>query len=156
MSDLPLFNWIETDGYVNRPASRERAIREASDGTRNARHRKVMKHLEWYGVGGATWKELGDELHLHHGQISGALSKLHEKGEVFTLREKRDRCHPYVHKTFRKHFLDEEVYDEPAKTASQRKTDLLDEVSTALRTAIANQDWLLVAECVQNIEKEEQ
>jgi hypothetical protein len=123
MSETPLFDWVEDDGFVNRPASKQRAKREAKDGTRSMRHKKIAKQLEWAGRRGATWKELGERLGLHHGQISGALSNMHKNGEVFSLVEQRDRCHPYVHVMFRDSYLSEQRYDEPAKTASATKDE---------------------------------
>ncbi len=153
MSDAPLFDWIEDDGFVDRPASKERAKREAKDGTRSARHKKVLKHLEWHGPAGATWRELGQELQLHHGQISGALSNMHKHGEVFTLVEQRDRCHPYVHAMFRDRYKPEERFDEPAKTASAQKTEMLSLVKDMLTIAVATEDWSLVFAATQIIDK---
>lgn len=114
MNDMPLFD--DTDGFVNRPASKERAIRESRDGTRSQRHKKILKYLDNWGEGGATWRQMGEHLGLHHGQISGALSKLHQDGEVFALRIQRDRCHPYVHAKFRNLYDEHERFDQPVRT----------------------------------------
>ena len=117
MNDEPLFNWFDdTDGFVNNPASRDRAFRESKSGVRNQRHKKISKYLDVIGDSGATWRELGEILRLHHGQISGALSKMHANGEVFVLKEQRDRCHPYVHVKYRDHYAVEDRFDEPVKT----------------------------------------
>ena len=128
-NDLPLFNFDETDGYVQRPASKARAIEESKDGTRSARHKKVLKHLDLYGRNGATWKELGERLGLHHGQISGALSNMHKNGEVFALVKQRDRCHPYVHAKFREAFAPEERFDEPVKTAGTLRAEEIERLT---------------------------
>ena len=148
MSDLPLF---DNDGFVNRPASINRAMRESLDGTRSARHAKIMKHLDWHGLYGATWRQLGEELRLHHGQISGALSKLHQNGEVFALRQQRDKCHPYVHIKYRDFYDNEDVFDEPVKTTARLNTELIDEIHTLLQSAILHGDWSIVNDCIQLI-----
>jgi hypothetical protein len=126
VSDFTLFNWMEDDGFVNRPASKQRAKREAQDGTRSQRHKKIAKLLEWSGAEGATWKQLGQSLGLHHGQISGALSNMHKNGEVFTLVEQRDRCHPYVHIKYRDCYEPSQRYDEPVKTANSLRLEELE------------------------------
>ena len=45
---------------------------------------------------GATWKELAEQLSLHHGSASGVLSVLHLTGKVERLNETRNRCKIYV------------------------------------------------------------
>jgi hypothetical protein len=45
---------------------------------------------------GATWKEIADELGLHHGSASGVLSVLHLTGKIERLAESRNRCKIYV------------------------------------------------------------
>ena len=139
MNEPTLFNLDDHDGFVNRPASKARAHNEARDGTRNSRHKKILKYLDLYGRAGATWKELGERLGLHHGQISGALSNMHKNGEVFTLVAQRDRCHPYVHAKFREGFAPEERFDEPAKTAGALRAEEIERL-------IAERDkWMEVA-----------
>lgn len=71
-------------------------------------------------------------LSLHHGQVSGALSNLHRKGHVFMLRQKRDRCHPYVHWSHVEQYDPVDRIDEPTQTfANQRRNVerlILDEI----------------------------
>lgn len=107
-----------TEGYVSRQASRERAVEEAVSGIAADRQRMVLTYLLRCGERGATWKEASTALNLHHGQISGCLSALHSGKKVFMLRQKRGRCHPYVHTDYRDIYHDGLRFDEPAKTRS--------------------------------------
>jgi len=131
-----------TAGSVNRPASIARAEAEATDGTLSARQASILQMLEWAGASGCTWKVLGNDLGLHHGQVSGALTNMHAAGVVFMLRQTTDRCHRYVHAKYRSYFTDDEVYDRPAKTRSGQRRELLDGLLAACRDAINNEfDW---------------
>jgi DNA-binding transcriptional regulator GbsR (MarR family) len=78
-----------------------------------------------------TWAELANATGLHHGQVSGALSKLHEMGFIFQRRDTRNGCHPYVHSDYRHNFLNEEVNDEPVKTRSTALREAYEELETA-------------------------
>jgi len=114
----------DTEGYVERPASRERAIREAQNGTAGDRQQAILRLLDAAGPQGMTWKDLGDELGLHHGKISGSLSNMHLGGLVFMLRKTKDRCHPYVHPNYKDNWSAEERYDEPARTRAGKEREL--------------------------------
>jgi hypothetical protein len=118
-----------TAGYVNRPASKERALRQKENGILSDQAKRVLDLLSYAGGDGMTWRELGDALDLHHGQISGLLSNMHQKGMVFSLVQIRDKCHPYIHKDFRPFYEVEQVYDRPARTSKvadkQTVTDLM-------------------------------
>jgi len=118
-----------TAGYVNRPASKERALRQKENGILSNQAKRVLDLLHYSGRDGMTWRELGDALDLHHGQISGLLSNMHQKGMVFSLVQIRDKCHPYMHKDYRSYYKDGEVYDAPARTSKvadkQTVTDLM-------------------------------
>jgi len=104
-----------TTGHVDRPASIERAHREADDGTAADRALSILNELarEPFGL---TWGEIADRLGLHHGQASGALSNLHRQGRVFMLRTKRGKAHPYVHDKYRVAYEEALRYDTPAQT----------------------------------------
>ena len=123
----------ETTGHVPRPASVERAEREAADGTAADRALDILAILanEPFGL---TWAELADRLLLHHGQVSGALSNLHKTGRVFMLRKKEGRSHPYLHKKFRTDYDPDERYDDPAQTRSGRRRELERQMIAALIT----------------------
>jgi hypothetical protein len=124
-----------TSGYVNQPASITRATTEADNGTSTERARLILAHLRGdpYGM---TWKELGEALGLHHGQISGALSNLHKSGHVFMLRQQRNKCHPYVHSIYRDQYTPEQRIDEPVKTKSNQRLTDLEELLDTLTTMI--------------------
>lgn len=116
----------QTAGYVERDASKVRALREAADGTLTTRLDSVLHHLSHCGTNGATWTEVAQALELHHGQASGALSTLHRMGLVFTLRSKRHLCHPYVHASLRTQFADTQRHDDPTTTRAGVRKELLD------------------------------
>jgi hypothetical protein len=127
-----------TAGFVDRPASRERAYRELENDALSIRQQAVLAYLEDAGKQGMTWKQLSELLGLHHGQISGALSNMHKCGVVFSLVAQRDRCHPYVHAMYRESFSPAERYDKPARTRKNQRNDLLDELLDACRVASQN------------------
>lgn len=56
----------------------------------------VVKVAEGAGSWGVTWQDVANELGLHHGQASGALSRLHRDGALLRLSERRGRSSVYV------------------------------------------------------------
>lgn len=96
--------------------SRARAINEDLKGITTRRRQQVSDYVRAEYTYGATWSEIANATGLHHGQVSGALSKLHEMGFIFQVRETRNGSHPYVHADFRNEYHDDEVNDEPVKT----------------------------------------
>lgn len=124
-----------TAGYVPMQASRERAHREVKDGTLGNRLEAVLDLLEQRGIIGATWQEVANALGLHHGQASGALSTLHRMGLVFSLRAKRNKCHPYVHGRLRTMFATDQRNDSPSVTKAGMRRALLNELHTVCAVA---------------------
>lgn len=57
---------------------------------------KVATVLANAGVDGATWQEIAGILGLHHGAVSGALSRLEASAEADRLTEKRGGNSVYV------------------------------------------------------------
>ena len=140
-NEMQLFTpYRGTGGYVERPASIERAVREAKDGTLSKRQQDLLKELASAGMEGATWQQLGLRLNMHHGQVSGALSNLHKAGEVFMLRKKFYKSHPYVAKQYRHAYTDEQVFDERVQTQAGKRRALLDELEQTCLMAIEF-DW---------------
>lgn len=124
ITDEDALTYSGTAGAVNQPASAQRAKREATSGAATERARKILDVLADLPHG-ATWKQLGNVLGLHHGQVSGALSNLHRSGHVFMLHQQRDKCHLYVHAQFRVNYKSDERIDEPAQTkAGKRNQDI--------------------------------
>ena len=111
--------------------SRERAQREDADGTATRRRQLIMSRL-FNAPFGMTWREMAKETGLHHGQVSGALSVLHKQGRIAMLKDKRDKCHPYVHP---KYFDDYQglLILEPAQTLAGRRQQAINEVLQAAR-----------------------
>lgn len=131
----PELPYAGTEGYVARPASEERARRNATDGTAQDRQQQVLAHLASHRDG-LTWAEVGKDLGLHHGQVSGTLSVLHKSGQVFQLRNTRSRSHPYVHANHRNLYLASERYDEPTRTTAGQLQSRLDEAIPLLVVAL--------------------
>ena len=48
------------------------------------------------GRAGVTWREVAEDLKVHHGTASGALSVLHQRGHIARLTETRGKCKVYV------------------------------------------------------------
>jgi hypothetical protein len=127
-----------TGGYVDRPSSKARAMRESHNGKFSARQQLILAHLERAGGDGMTWQQLAKELGFHHGQVSGCLSNLHRSGFVFMVVEQRDKCHPYVHFKYRVSYRDHAVYDEPVKTKSTQRLEALEQLLSVCIDAIDN------------------
>lgn len=134
--ELPITPYNGTGGYAGTDTSRERAEREAADGTLADRQHQILDYLLHCGVVGGTWHQLSIELELHHGQVSGALSNLHKAGEVFMLRQRHNRSHPYVHNKYRAFYSDAEVHDSPKTTKAGRRRVVIDELVAACRDAV--------------------
>lgn len=101
--------------------SRERAIREASDGTLSKRLNAVLSLAVGAGTVGITFKDVDTVLGTHHGQSSGALSNLHKQGKLFRLTEyRRDRCAVYIHPSHAERFQTSEYSTVPAETSMER------------------------------------
>lgn len=110
-----------------------RAIREDDEGTTSKRQKAILDALLKVGPNGATWKELGMRLTLHHGQASGALSTLHKAGLVFAVpTEARNGCQPYVHIAYRKNWADDQRADSPVTTKAGRKRQRLEGLAEAV------------------------
>lgn len=136
--ELPITPYNGTGGYAGTDTSRERAEREAADGTLADRQQQILDYLLHCGNVGGTWHQLSIELGLHHGQVSGALSNLHKAGEVFMLKQRYNRSHPYVHRKYRGFYADSEVHDAPKTTKAGRRRATVDELVAACREAVVD------------------
>jgi hypothetical protein len=96
----PELPYAGTSGYRGSDTSESRARRDDRDGTTGKRQAETIEALRHAGIGGLTWKELGQEYNWHHGQASGVLSVLHKTEKICRLREARNRCKVYVHPSF--------------------------------------------------------
>lgn len=123
--------------FVEREASIDRAIHLTESGKNRRWRKEILSLLHGASVQGWTWKELSIRLGLHHGQISGILSKLHEEGEIFALTTKRDGSHPYCSRVYRDAFLPEQRVDAPARTKARRNRERLAKI-TATATEISD------------------
>jgi len=136
-SDDDLLPYAGTAGFVEQPASKERAKKEATSGKAIKRARQILHTLSLHPEG-LTYKQVGDLLNLHHGQSSGALSILHQNGVVFMLRTKINRCHVYVHSDQRYKYEASERIDEPASTVAGRKRKELQRLLELVIEQISN------------------
>lgn len=93
---LPALPYARTSGWSGSETSRERAVREDSDGTTTSRQKMVLAFARERGEQGITYPDVCARFDWHHGQASGALSVLHKEGHLARLNESRDRCAVYV------------------------------------------------------------
>lgn len=108
-----------TAGFVEGSDTSEDRARSEAEGQATERQRQVLRILADYPLG-LTWQELSDFTGWHHGQSSGALSVLHKVGAVIQLKERRHRCHPYIHHKFRDRYREHEVNVTPQQTKAGR------------------------------------
>jgi hypothetical protein len=120
--------------------SLERALAEDANGTTAARCNLILEHLKMR-THGLTWAELGAMLNLHHGQVSGALSIMHKNGQIFALRAKRNRSHPYVHACYRDLYEPTHRFDEPVKTKARQEREALQELLEAVDALLDQTTW---------------
>jgi hypothetical protein len=92
----PELPYAGTSGFSGSDTSEARARREDGEGTTSKRQKEAIDFLEIVKYHGATWKELADFLHVHHGSASNVLSIFHLKGYAMRLQESRNRCKVYV------------------------------------------------------------
>ena len=85
-----------TSGWAGSKASQERQMFLDETGETGKRQKAVVDELKALKNYGATWREIGIALNLHHGQASGVLSVLHSAGIISRLEQKRNRCSVYV------------------------------------------------------------
>lgn len=140
MSDQPVLPYPDavtgvSSGWSGSETSADRAHKEDATGVTTKRQGEVLGALAWREKYGATWVELGNNLGLHHGQISGPLSVLHKAGKIARLTEKRDRCAVYVLPTF----VGERETAKQGRKRPSPNLDVLDEVR-ALHRPSANKD----------------
>lgn len=60
------------------------------------REQEIIDLLRSAGTTGMTWKEIAENLDIHHGQASGCLSQMHREGTIKCLKEYRLKCRIYV------------------------------------------------------------
>lgn len=136
--ELPFLPYDGTGGHAGSEASRLRAETEAEDGTLADRQAIILDYLDKTGASGATWASAGQALSLHHGQVSGALSNLHQAGAVFMLKKRHNRSHPYVHVKYRSFYTDAEVHDSPKTTKAGQRRARLEDLVTACRSGLVD------------------
>jgi DNA-binding MarR family transcriptional regulator len=93
---VPSMPYNGTGGHAGSDTSKERAEREADDGTLAKRQREVMAFLWAQADRGATWAEVAEHLGIHHGSASGALSNLHKTGRIVRTTDRRGRSEVYM------------------------------------------------------------
>jgi hypothetical protein len=85
-----------TSGHSGTDTSRERAVRDDSNGTTGKRQSDTLGYAAVFGVEGITVKDLREMTDWHHGVASSVLSNLHMAERLARLAERRDRCAVYV------------------------------------------------------------
>lgn len=151
--ELPFTPYDGTGGHAGSEASRLRAETEAEDGTLADRQALILDYLDRTGAGGATWATTGQALSLHHGQVSGALSNLHQAGAVFMLRKRSNRSHPYIHAKYRAFYTDAEVHDSPKTTKAGQRRDRLEELVQVCREGMGGgMDYARIASIIEALD----
>jgi hypothetical protein len=135
-----------TYGSVQREGSITRELTERESGKMSRRAELVLKVLyDTHGALGATWEQLGADLALHHGQISGVLSNLHKRGLIFCLayRVNNEKSHRYIHNAFRDFFPEDKRIDTPVQTKAGKRKAALERVLAELREidAACDSEW---------------
>ena len=83
-------------GWSGADTSRDRAEHERDSGELSHRLKVIQDALDAAGARGLIWQELADLTGWHHGRVSSALTNLHKQRKAFTLKTRRNNCHPYV------------------------------------------------------------
>lgn len=83
-------------GHSGTDTSKERAEREASNGTATMRQKLLTIYLHNRAEKGLTWSEVADFLEVHHGSASSLLTNMHKQGRIVRLSEKRNKSKVYV------------------------------------------------------------
>jgi hypothetical protein len=144
--DHPSLPYNGKSGHVAKSkTSTARALHEDATGVTGKRQLEILNALEAASSHGYTWTELGDELNLHHGQVSGALSVLHNAGRVFALRRERNNSQIYYHCKYRDLFHESARLDYPVKTANAKSTDALNALLLAVDRLVECQTMQTVA-----------
>ena len=85
-----------TEGWSGSDTSHARASRERRTGRDLHRREATWDVVRLGGLNGATWREVAEALHCHHGAASGALSNLHKAGKVARLKQQSGGSAIYV------------------------------------------------------------
>lgn len=136
----PVLPYNGTEGYVATTASEARARSDARSGRAGRRQEAILAYLDGIGEAGATWGEVGSALALHHGQVSAALSVLHNAGKVFQLKRVKNRAHPYVHAKYQELYPVEQRQDEPARTKAGKLNSRIGQAMLWIEAAEAELD----------------
>lgn len=131
-----------TEGYVDNPASKARALDDVRSGRVRTRQQQILALVYASEYDGMTWREVQELMPaLHHGQISATLSVLHKAGDLFQITHQRGKSHPYLHKEFRNGWSATDRIDIPARTKANKLVDQVAEariLAESLRKSINN------------------
>lgn len=87
----------DTAGFeAGSDTSRERAEFERDSGRAQKRANEVLTILRYVKGEGATWRDLSQAMHVHHGSASSALTNLHREGRIARTQRKRLHSKVYV------------------------------------------------------------
>ena len=125
-----------TGGWSGADTSRDRAEHERDSGKLSQRLVLILHALDIAGARGATWKELADFTGWHHGRVSSALTNLHKQQKAFTLKTRRNNCHPYVHAKWMLHCSPSEVNLQPTANKNAPLLKELEAVAAAAEELI--------------------
>lgn len=144
----PRLPYAGKSGHVaDSETSTDRAIHEDLTGITAKRQQDVIEYIIRRGSTGATWRDVADELGLHHGQASGVLSVLHKDGRIFVWKKsKRENCQVYVDASFRDFIRPEDREDQPRQTTNTKHRLAHDALMDAIEAMLYCQTMTTIQE----------
>ena len=142
----PSLPYAGTAGHSGTDTSRERAEREAEDGSVKKYQRYVMTMAQMMKEKGVTVAELREKNgNLHHGRVSSSLSSLHKEGRLVRLSERRNGCKVYVTPDH----VNERASEPYGRRRSTAPTEVLEATERALTGRMHYGDIRLMAEYIR-------
>jgi hypothetical protein len=144
----PVLPYNGKSGHVSdSDTSTDRAIHEDATGITAKRQLLVLDYVAKRGSTGATWRDVADDLGLHHGQASGVLSVLHGAGRIFVWKaSKRLNCQVYVDASFRDFIRPEDREDSPRQTSNTKQRLAHDALMEAIEAMLYCQTMTTIQE----------
>lgn len=93
---LPALAYNGSSGHSGTDTSKERAEHLDKSGKTKNLQQQTLALLAKLTFIGITWRELAEELKIHHGSASAVLTNLHKAGLIERLEMRRGRSKIYV------------------------------------------------------------
>jgi len=135
-----------TAGYSGTDTSEERARREVENGSLSFRLHEVKMLLVRRGFHGATSSEVEDQLRIHHGQASSALTNLHKSGLIARTAHRRDGSKVYKDPSYLLPHDRLETYVPRGQKQADRIAELEDVIARARMAILTGEPALAILE----------